>query len=159
MPRKKKPEHREENPVPDHYDGGSIADRVSQVFGEGTEKPIRESKNANERNSTISLKSQNPLAPTAKDANPRVGEAEREGVDEEPQTKEAAEEAKDRLPGPYVPASLSFSLQEAQVRLRRMTGEKISLSLIIEAALALCLRDFDERSEASALAREVRRRS
>lgn len=73
--------------------------------------------------------------------------------------EKSSNEEKERLPGPYVPKSVAWKLDEVQVQLRRATGEKLSQSLIIECALRICLRDFEERGEEGVLAQAVRGRT
>lgn len=84
-------------------------------------------------------------------------EAERESPDpEDAGSAESSTEAKDRLPGPYVPKSLAWKLDEVHMKLRRATGEKLSQSLIIECALRICLEEYEQRGDDSVLARLVR---
>jgi hypothetical protein len=67
------------------------------------------------------------------------------------------EEEKERIHGPYVPESLSFKLQEVQLRLRQLTGETVTKSEVMEAALRLALSDFERKEAESGLARLVER--
>jgi hypothetical protein len=56
-----------------------------------------------------------------------------------------------------VPEGLSFKLQEVQLRLRQLTGETVTKSEVMEAALRLALSDFERNEAESGLARLVRR--
>lgn len=142
MPPKKDPENSE------NEDGlDAIADATSRILDDSENLQSEENTSANLRNSTKKQKNQNDSARNQLSrGTSRAAKESNSDVD------------KDRLPGPYVPSDLSYALQEAQLQLRRMTGEKISQSLIIECALEICLSDFDKRDDESGLAKLVRQK-
>lgn len=136
---------------PESEDGfDAIADATSKILNDGENSPSRKSSSANSKNSTKTQKHESG------NAGPENNSGE---TNDDPTTQDQDDEIdKDRLPGPYVPTDLSYALQEAQIQLRRMTGEKISQSLIIECALEICLRDFNERGSESGIAKLVRKK-
>lgn len=166
MPPKKNPDESNDEPAFD-----AIADATSRLLDD-TDEDARDRENAEMRNSTNSQthdsafprldEGANERRPPSGSAREDVTEADassKEGSPSDGSQGDSSTSEKDRLPGPYVPSELSYALQEAQLRLRRMTGDKISQSLIIECALEICLRDFERRQDESALARLVRKRS
>lgn len=166
MPPKKNPDESNDDKAFD-----AIADATSRLLDD-TNEDDRDRENAKLRNSTNSPNHDSTFSRSDEETNERQPQLESTGEDviedgssPEKQSRSGDSESesstsdKDRLPGPYVPSELSYALQEAQLRLRRMTGDKISQSLIIECALEICLRDFESREGESALARMVRKRS
>lgn len=143
MPPKKDPEDSESE-----NDQDAIADATSRILSDSENSLSQESASVNSRNSTKTQKRESE----ATSSTTRPGETSGSSASQ----KQKRKVEKDRLPGPYVPADLSYALQEAQIQLRRMTGEKISQSLIIECALEICLRDFENRGSESGLAKLVK---
>ena len=76
-------------------------------------------------------------------------------VNEETTSGEGAERAKVRLTAPYVDEAVSHVFEETWLKLRRMTGEKVSQSEVIEAALAIACDEFTKEEEDSALYRAI----
>lgn len=52
----------------------------------------------------------------------------------------------------HITQETTWRLEDAQLQLRRSTGEKLSKSEIIEAALILALDEYEEKKEASRIA-------
>ncbi len=136
-PKKKETEDSEEKEL------DAIADAANSVWNDSEDPPSNERSKVKKENSTKAGK------------NDRAEEAETQNNQTVENTKNSG---KERLPGPYVPEELSFALQEIQLKLRRMTGEKVSQSLIIECALEISLQDFKSRGSESGLAKLVRRK-
>ena len=84
-----------------------------------------------------------------------TGDAPNVQVNEETTSGEASERAKVRLTAPYVDEAVSHVFEETWLKLRRMTGEKVSQSEIIEAALAIACDEFTKEEEDSALYRAI----
>jgi len=164
MPPKKKPSENDET-----SESGSdpIAEATNSLLGDSANASSDDRENTQSRNSTISQTRDRARPSTASGESPKdPGEASvpelrnrspQEG--REPSGDEESEREKDRLPGPYVPADVSYALQEVQLKLRRLTGEKVSQSLIIQCALEICIEDFRRQGADSALAALVEERS
>jgi len=82
-------------------------------------------------------------------------------ADDDRQSGDAATSEKDegrskvRLTAPYVDEAVAHVFEEVWLRIRRMTGEKVSQSEVIEAALAIASDDFDRRERDSDLFRAI----
>jgi hypothetical protein len=171
MPPKKKPSNNEES-TGDPSD--PIAEATNSLLGDRPNAQSRNRENAQSRNSTISPSHDGTVDPS-REATGRnaAGGADSETEPPVRRTEEASSSdggngragseksttEKDRLPGPYVPTDVSYALQEIQLKLRRMTGEKVSQSLVIQCALEICIEDFRRQGAESALAALVRERS
>ena len=83
------------------------------------------------------------------------GHASNVQVNEETTSGEGGERAKVRLTAPYVDEAVSHVFEETWLKLRRMTGEKVSQSEVIEAALAIACDEFTKEEEDSALYRAI----
>jgi hypothetical protein len=126
--------------------------QIDKIFDDGPSDPNRKER-SNDREMVLSDESVTGRSDEREPNPSSAPDAEGTG---EPASGQELE--KDRLPGPYVPKALAWDLDEAQARLRRETGEKLSQSLIIECALRICLQDYQEREGESALVRMLRRR-
>jgi len=71
--------------------------------------------------------------------------------DRAPLAEDSPERAKVRLTAPYVDEAVSHVFEESWLKLRRMTGEKVSQSEVIEAALAIACDEFTREEKESAL--------
>jgi len=131
-----------------------IADATSAIFDESDasrthdDADSRSSENAEVRNSTI------PQSRNSADEGDETSSTEKSTMAED----DDGTTRQERIPGPYVPAEVAYALQEAQVQLRRLTGDKISQSLIIQCALEICIQDFQQRKDESGLAKLVAQR-
>jgi hypothetical protein len=138
--------------------------QIDKIFDEGPSDPDAEER-SDDREKVLSDESTNERSPDRPAGSAASGSGASAPAEETSAGESAgsqgdskAEPEKDRLPGPYVPKALAWDLDEAQARLRRETGEKLSQSLIIECALRICLQDYQERGSDSALVRMLRRR-
>ena len=168
MPPKKKPS---ENDETSETESDPIAEATNSLLGNRANASSDQRENTQSRNSTISQTRNRAAEEGGREQADR--EAEEQSVpplrdQSERRSDESGSDAgandtgqveKDRLPGPYVPADVSYALQEMQLKLRRMTGEKVSQSLIIQCALEICIEDFRRQGAESALAALVRERA
>jgi hypothetical protein len=164
MPPKKKPS---DNDEATESESDPIAEATNSLLGDRSNTSSGERENTQSRNSTISQTRDRTSMPTGteQDSKDREGGAipelrNRSGEEtQDSGANDGNETEKDRLPGPYVPADVSYALQEVQLKLRRLTGEKVSQSLIIQCALEICIEDFRRQGAESALAALVDERS
>lgn len=144
-----------------------IAEATNSLLGDRSNASSDDRENTQSRNSTIS-QTRDRASPSAAPGQSSKDSGEG-GIpdlrnrstqeDRESSGNDESEPEKDRLPGPYVPADVSYALQEVQLKLRRLTGEKVSQSLIIQCALEICIEDFRRQGADSALAALVEERS
>lgn len=164
MPPKKQPS---ENDETSQSGSDPIAEATNSLLGDGANASSDDRENTQSRNSTISQTRDRASSSTASGQRPTdpgeasVPELRNRSSQDDPESSEddGSESEKDRLPGPYVPADVSYALQEVQLKLRRLTGEKVSQSLIIQCALEICIEDFRRQGSESALAALVEARS
>jgi len=151
MPPKKKPA---EEPEDSQTAPDPIAEATDSLLSNRANTSSRENAESQPQNGTSFQSWDRSTSESRLAADPYT----EEGVTSDAKGSGAEPSEKDRLPGPYVPSEVSYALQEVQVKLRRMTGKKVSQSLIIQCALEICISDFEQQGTEGVLATLVRER-
>jgi hypothetical protein len=143
---------------------GEYSSAISRFLPDSEDRdlnPSRDSTKANKRDSEIVLNDDNKNkrlsdrdVSSSRDQKETHGDRDASGR-QAPSDSEADERTKVRLTAPYVDEAVSHVFEESWLKLRRMTGEKVSQSEVIEAALAIACDEFTRKEEDSALYRAI----
>lgn len=126
-----------------------------------TSKPSSESSKAQKQDREIVLNDESDNnrssdhGPSSVRGRGEISENREASPNRSPADTDAPERTKVRLTAPYVDEAVSHVFEESWLKLRRMTGEKVSQSEVIEAALAIACDEFTREEEDSALYRAI----
>jgi len=87
----------------------------------------------------------------AEGESPKGTQPDRAQPDGKESEESSAERAKVRITAPYVDEAVNHIFEESWLQLRRMTGEKVSQSEVIEVAIAIACEEFKREGDESAL--------
>lgn len=134
---------------------GEYSSAISRFLPGSGERTSEERASGKSRDVSKSQKQESEIVLNDDRDKEEPGGASSAQVNEETTSAEASERAKVRLTAPYVNEAVSHIFEESWLKLRRMTGEKVSQSEVIEAALAIACDEFAKEEENSALYRAI----